>query len=60
METLRHQCPYCGEPIHLVVDEEMLEEQYIEDCEVCCRPMVVQLYDSNGGIEAVVKTENDT
>lgn len=37
------RCPYCGEPITLVVDEGGGSDQrYVEDCEVCCRPMDVR------------------
>ena len=34
-------CPYCWEQISMILDlqEEMTE--YIEDCEVCCRPIVL-------------------
>ena len=32
-------CPYCGEPISMVLDEEESDDAYIEDCEVCCRPI---------------------
>jgi hypothetical protein len=41
---LETNCPYCGEPIILVVDEGGgANQSYIEDCEVCCRPMQVYL-----------------
>jgi len=33
-------CPYCGENITIIVDESVPEQTYIEDCEVCCRPIV--------------------
>lgn len=33
-------CPYCGEPIDNYVDPGGGEEQeYIDDCCVCCRPI---------------------
>lgn len=32
-------CPYCGETIELVIDCSIPEQEYIEDCEVCCRPI---------------------
>jgi len=32
-------CPYCGELIELVIDCSIPEQEYIEDCEVCCRPI---------------------
>src|SRR3546814_8826837 len=35
------RCPYCGEPIELFVDGSAGDQQYIEDCQVCCRPIVV-------------------
>lgn len=35
-------CPYCGEEVELLVDPGggPLQE-YVEDCEVCCRPWQV-------------------
>lgn len=35
------QCPYCGQPTDLVVDVSVAEQEYIEDCQVCCRPISV-------------------
>src|SRR3546814_8124138 len=35
------RCPCCGEPIELFVDGSAGDQQYIEDCQVCCRPIVV-------------------
>lgn len=37
------QCPYCAEPITLLVDTTQGDQDYIEDCEVCCQPMRVCL-----------------
>ena len=33
-------CPYCGETISVLIDESIEEQSYIEDCQVCCRPIV--------------------
>jgi hypothetical protein len=33
------QCPYCWERITLLVDGSVEMQEYIEDCEVCCRPI---------------------
>lgn len=41
LETLKEYCPYCGEPVRLVVDTTVPSQEYTEDCEVCCRPMIV-------------------
>lgn len=33
------QCPYCWEMITVEVDNCGEDQQYIEDCQVCCRPI---------------------
>lgn len=35
-------CPCCNSPMELVVDCTVMHQQYIETCEVCCRPFVVE------------------
>ncbi len=44
-------CPYCGEPVDLFIDPGGgTEQDLIEDCSVCCRPMRVRVtYDEEGG-----------
>ncbi|SJL84029.1 CPXCG motif-containing cysteine-rich protein [Vibrio palustris] len=37
-ETTIH-CPYCGEPIDVLLDPADIDQQYIEDCQVCCKPI---------------------
>jgi len=34
-------CPYCGESIDIAIDASTGSQTYIEDCQVCCQPMVV-------------------
>lgn len=34
------QCPYCGETFETNVDPSGGSQDYIEDCYVCCRPIV--------------------
>jgi len=33
------QCPYCGEDIEVLLDGSESRQDYIEDCQVCCRPI---------------------
>ena len=33
------QCPYCWEEITLLIDASIEMQDYVEDCEVCCRPI---------------------
>ncbi|MFO7705280.1 MAG: CPXCG motif-containing cysteine-rich protein [Halopseudomonas sp.] len=37
------ECPYCGEPISLLLDLTGGSQSYVEDCQVCCQPIVVNL-----------------
>jgi len=49
------ECPYCGEPISMVLDLSVPEQAYVEDCEVCCRPIEVHVTADDGeltGFEA--------
>ncbi|MBP9961847.1 CPXCG motif-containing cysteine-rich protein [Pseudomonas defluvii] len=40
LETEFHDCPYCGEEFEAVLDLSGGDQQYVEDCPVCCRPIV--------------------
>ena len=39
LDTQRLQCPYCGEMIEIIVDPSVAEQEYVEDCQVCCCPI---------------------
>lgn len=49
LEEMASYCPYCGEPIRLLIDGSEPEQDYIEDCPVCCRPMQVRIRSDHGG-----------
>ena len=36
------RCPHCGEQISMVLDISVRSQTYVEDCEVCCRPIRVR------------------
>ena len=56
----QQSCPYCGEPIRLIVDTSEGASEYIEDCEVCCRPMTVVLSETaDGSVTVSVHHENE-
>lgn len=50
-------CPYCGETVTLSLDPAGgMAQEYIEDCQVCCRPWRVHLsYDEEGTVEVTVE-----
>lgn len=35
------QCPYCWQDISMLLDNSILKQSYIEDCEVCCNPIQI-------------------
>ena len=43
LEPVSTDCPYCGVSIEILVDCSLPEQEYIEDCQVCCRPIVFQV-----------------
>jgi len=47
LQTHQLNCPYCGESIQIIVDCSELSQEYIEDCQVCCRPININI-DING------------
>jgi hypothetical protein len=50
-------CPYCGERIVIGLDPGGgTTQEYVEDCQVCCRPWRVRLrYDETGAAEVSVE-----
>jgi len=53
-------CPYCGEAISILIDNSLADQQYIEDCQVCCRPIVLDVsIDVDGDIAVRARSENE-
>jgi len=60
LETLSVECPYCGETIELVIDCSLPEQEYIEDCSVCCQPINLTIDSSNtADIHVTARTGNE-
>lgn len=59
LETQDYQCPYCGEPVDAVLDLSGGDQQYVEDCPVCCRPILFDLRSDGVEWSLAVCTEND-
>jgi hypothetical protein len=54
-------CPYCGTENGLQVDAGGGRRQsFVTDCEVCCRPISIELeIESDGYIQLVAKREGE-
>jgi Cysteine-rich CPXCG len=54
-------CPHCGESIEIALDAGSgARQEYVEDCEVCCRPWRVSVhYGSDGHADVRVAPLNE-
>ncbi|MES2178709.1 MAG: CPXCG motif-containing cysteine-rich protein [Gemmatimonadota bacterium] len=50
------ECPHCGEPNEIALDPGGgSKQEYVEDCQVCCRPWLMYVtYDRKGNAEVEV------
>jgi hypothetical protein len=53
LDEVNVDCPYCGETITLVIDLSVTEQDYIEDCFVCCRPIRVTCRADGGAFTSI-------
>jgi hypothetical protein len=53
-------CPYCGEAIEILIDSSDMGQEYIEDCQVCCKPINFLVSESvNGELNVNVYGEDE-
>ena len=50
MEEHFFQCPYCWEQISILLDTSVLKQQLVEDCEVCCNPIEINVAFNDGDL----------
>ncbi len=51
-------CPYCGEMVTIELDVGGgARQQYVQDCEVCCRPWQVEVRYTGHAAEVTVTDE---
>lgn len=51
MEEIHIQCPYCLQPITILLDTGVYEHtSLVDDCEVCCRPIEISYRAQDGVI----------
>lgn len=53
-------CPYCGEDIDILIDDSAGNQDYFEDCSVCCRPIRIRLdTDNSGNVQFEIRRDDD-
>ena len=53
LQTAVIVCPYCWESIEVLVDCSVNHQEYVEDCSVCCRPIVITVVSSPGEVVSI-------
>ena len=43
MEEKTAQCPYCWEMQYFEIDPSIAEQEYVEDCQICCHPILIRV-----------------
>ena len=64
LEERSIDCPYCGESIDILLEPVEADQDdathYIEDCQVCCRPIQIKVTTDFSGATCVdVSHENE-
>lgn len=57
-DTIEHffTCPFCWAEISMIIDPAAEEQSYVEDCEVCCRPIQIDVVVEDGAISSFSAT----
>lgn len=54
------QCPCCWETIEVLVDPSVEQQDYTEDCSVCCRPIHLSVRVRDGEVVSLeARSEDD-
>lgn len=60
LQSVSVYCAFCGEPIDILVDCSVPDQEYVEDCRVCCNPLVIRVdIDADGSPRVEVRNENE-
>jgi hypothetical protein len=60
VDTYPIHCPSCGELLEILIDPSIRQQEYVEDCEVCCRPMTLAVtIDEKGGVRVEARSEGE-
>jgi len=60
LESVMVQCPYCWEMLEISIDPSVPEQEYVEDCQVCCNPILLTVSIDEGNVPRVeARAENE-
>jgi len=61
LQVTQVTCPYCCQAFEVSVDKSAGDQHYVEDCSVCCSPVLLNVrLDTAGNLEQVsARRENE-
>jgi len=57
-QLLPVSCPYCGETLYFEPEASDEIVSYVEDCHVCCQPILIKIKYSVNGSQISAEREN--
>ncbi|MBU2865223.1 CPXCG motif-containing cysteine-rich protein [Reinekea forsetii] len=61
LQEFRTCCPNCGMPLDVLLDPSDIDNSYIEDCQVCCKPITFLVSEiDDGQLTLAVYSENES
>jgi len=62
MSTLQEEaeitCPFCWETLTVLLDFSLPDQDYIEDCQVCCQPIRIRYSSADGTLISLDATQD--
>ena len=52
-------CPYCGEQFETLIDHADFDQEYYEDCAVCCRPILFHVAGGDSADNVTIDVKRD-
>lgn len=60
LESATIQCPYCWETLEISVDPSVEDQEYVEDCQVCCQPILIHaVFEEDRQLRVIATAENE-
>ncbi|XKH00280.1 CPXCG motif-containing cysteine-rich protein [Marinobacter nauticus] len=60
MDSVTVQCPYCWEMLEISIDPSVADQEYVENCQVCCHPILLTVHIDDQQVPRVeARAENE-
>ena len=59
LKEIKVNCPYCGEEFFSAIDTSIEQQDYIEDCQICCSPILFEVSTNDDEAQVSVRRENE-